>query len=150
MRYLLQEQTKPERVKQRIQFLYDCFGIWFYVEKVYEGMIYLRSMPMNYYEDYLFILGHQNAVMSHLRKVNIKEEKIVITTCAGKHDFRKLVSKDKQLFITEQVDGYAKAYDGHEYGFDCDEVYESELKFYNRRRGCSFARAIEDSFVQLQ
>ena len=130
MRYLLRSQNKDELLLRK-DYLSKVFGLWFVNRNNLGDFLVLESIPTSIDDDICIIYGHNNEIYSLFQnyKNDLREKNIFIITCET--SYRKLFRiKNKNIFISPQMDGYVNLRNGEDFGFEFD-ISDVELNLYN-------------------
>ena len=99
MRYLVSKK-KEESIKGRQQYIFDVFNLYTIRKESDESnFIELDSFPLDD-NDFLFIIGHDNEVLSKIRKINNSNKNIFIP----KTDIITFYKGDKWNFLFDITD----------------------------------------------
>ena len=145
MRYIiLKDRVSADEVKARIQYIYDVFHIYTYVENIKNGRVTLKSMPSTGL-DVMFIVGHSPNTNSFFEaQVQSLEEKDVIIISCNTKGMEKLGEKyRKNLYLPTSAEEVA-LYSGEKYKFGFDVTEEEILMYRNRKE--AYSRMLNLSF----
>lgn len=146
MRYLIAESQSQE-ISARCEYLYDIFGLYFIQQNKIDGFIPL--VPIGTAEpSVLFIIGHQNQVMSFLKQniSKLNEKTLVMVTCMAS-SFKPFHKFNKRMYFSTANKELSYRYTGSDYGFKFD-ITKSELDFYNSPKKDILER-LDDTFILL-
>ena len=133
MRYLVSKK-KEESIKGRQQYIFDVFNLYTIRKESDESnFIELDSFPLDD-NDFLFIIGHDNEVLSYLTNSmeEIHEKNIVIISCNTRRlrKIRKINNSNKNIFIPKT--DIITFYKGDKWNFLFD-ITDKELDIYNSK-----------------
>ena len=142
MRYIiinskLNREKLERETSNRIKYIREVFGLYMIVNNNTDydkGIVLLDPIFLKDDIDYFFIVGHNRSVYDYIMKNidNIQEANLVLVCCSI-DPIDKLKLKNKEIYISKNVDGLTDCFNGKEWGFSFDISF-SEIDLYNNRK----------------